>query len=259
MTMSSSELAVEPIKTVAYLRVSTEDQARFGWSLEAQRTRMQGYAVAYSLEIVAWVTDDESATKPTSKRPGFQMALEELNSGRAEAMLVASVDRFSRNVLEALKVLHENGFTPDENGVVGKRLFSLNEKCDLADPDEYCFFVQRLAFAQREAMVTSRRTKIGLKQARLEGRALGAPSIVRDLSAATLDRVEELKFKQNKSAKQIATALRNEGHPTARGGEWRKNTALSAIRAVEARRAAAALQRDQERQRATETDADLHV
>jgi hypothetical protein len=58
------------VRLVGYARVSTEDQAREGVSLEAQRERLAAYATAHGLELVGIETDAGISGKvPPAQRP----------------------------------------------------------------------------------------------------------------------------------------------------------------------------------------------
>ncbi len=84
-------------RVVGYARVSTEDQAREGVSLAAQRAKLEAYATALDLELVA-VREDAGVSAKTLDRPGLRAALEDLRAGRADALLVPKLDRLTRSV-----------------------------------------------------------------------------------------------------------------------------------------------------------------
>jgi site-specific DNA recombinase len=65
---------MEPTRTVAYLRVSTDKQADHGLSLDAQRAKALAYADLYDLHLVEVITDAGASAK-TLFRPGLQRAL----------------------------------------------------------------------------------------------------------------------------------------------------------------------------------------
>ena len=45
------------VKAVGYIRVSTEEQANSGVSLDAQKAKLQAYAALYEIELVAIEVD----------------------------------------------------------------------------------------------------------------------------------------------------------------------------------------------------------
>ena len=85
------------MKTIAYIRVSTDEQADKGVSLDAQKAKVQGYASLYDLDLVDVVVDAGASAK-TLKREGLQDVLTRLEKGEAEAVLVAKLDRLTRSV-----------------------------------------------------------------------------------------------------------------------------------------------------------------
>lgn len=90
----------EPVlrmRVVGYVRVSTDQQAQEGVSLEAQRTRLKAYCLSQDLKLIDIVTDDGFSAK-SLERPGLRAALAMLTAGKAEAIIVAKLDRITRSV-----------------------------------------------------------------------------------------------------------------------------------------------------------------
>lgn len=98
-----------PTRAVAYIRVSTEDQADHGVSLDAQRARVAAFAKASGLELVDVVVDAGLSAK-TLERPGLQRALAMLGAG-ADALLVVKLDRLTRSLADWCSLL-EKYFMP---------------------------------------------------------------------------------------------------------------------------------------------------
>jgi site-specific DNA recombinase len=85
------------VQVVAYARVSTDTQAERGVSLQAQLSKLHAYAELYELEIVE-VIQDGGASAKSLDRPGLQRALALLDTGQAQGLLVAKLDRLTRSV-----------------------------------------------------------------------------------------------------------------------------------------------------------------
>ena len=87
-------------KTAAlYMRVSTEEQARHGDSIEAQRQALREYAVAHDLAIVGEYADEGiSGQKPVRKRPALSEMLAEVEAGKIDLILFTKLDRWFRSV-----------------------------------------------------------------------------------------------------------------------------------------------------------------
>jgi site-specific DNA recombinase len=93
-----------PTRIVGYIRVSTDKQASEGNSLEAQRARLEAYATAMQLEIVAFEVDAGLSAK-SLERPGLQRALARLDAFEADAILVVKLDRLTRSVRDLLTLI----------------------------------------------------------------------------------------------------------------------------------------------------------
>ncbi len=87
----------ERMRTVAYLRVSTDKQADRGVSLEARRAKVESYAALYDLELVA-IEVDAGESGESLVRPALERALGMLRTGKADALLVVELDRLTRSV-----------------------------------------------------------------------------------------------------------------------------------------------------------------
>lgn len=83
-----------------YIRVSTEDQAREGFSLGEQKKRLEDYCKAMGYEIYGCYEDAGISAKTGNKRPEFEIMLE----GRFNTVLALKLDRISRSVFDMEKI-----------------------------------------------------------------------------------------------------------------------------------------------------------
>lgn len=93
------------MKTAIYLRVSTEEQAQEGYSLEVQEEVLKKYAQNNGLKIVKMYSDDESGY--SLLRPSLKRLLSDAKSKKFDTVLVYKIDRFSRNLLHLLNMVDE--------------------------------------------------------------------------------------------------------------------------------------------------------
>ena len=96
-----------PQRVIGYVRVSTEDQADNGISLEEQRTRIRAYATAHGLEVVRIAADEGISGKTIRSRPGLLSALEELSDAEADGLVVCKLDRLSRTTTDLLGLVEQ--------------------------------------------------------------------------------------------------------------------------------------------------------
>lgn len=85
------------MKTIGYIRVSSEDQANSGLSLAHQKARIEAYTVATDLDLVC-VIEDAGKSAKNLNREGMQKALEMIRKGEARALIVLKLDRLTRSV-----------------------------------------------------------------------------------------------------------------------------------------------------------------
>src|SRR5690349_17429513 len=91
-------------KTVGYVRVSTEDQAREGVSLDAQAERIRAYAVATDRVLDEIIVDAGESAK-SLRRPGIQRIISGVRSGEIGAVVALKLDRLTRSVKNLLELI----------------------------------------------------------------------------------------------------------------------------------------------------------
>lgn len=99
------------LKCAVYIRVSTEDQAREGTSLETQRECLVKYAKDRGLEIYYPAKDkiyeDDGYSGYSMERPALRRMLADAKSGKFQTVLVYKIDRFARNNRILLNLIEE--------------------------------------------------------------------------------------------------------------------------------------------------------
>ena len=99
-------MANQSKKGIIYYRVSTEDQAQFGVSLEQQKKHCVGYAQANGIEIVKMFHDDGVSAK-TTDRPSLQEMIKFCGQkdSAIDFIIVYKIDRLTRNVNDYTNIL----------------------------------------------------------------------------------------------------------------------------------------------------------
>lgn len=152
-------------RAVAYLRVSTEQQAD-GVSLDAQRARIAAYAGLYGLDLVA-VIEDPGVSARSLARPGLGRALAMLRSRTADALVVAKLDRLTRSVRD-LSVLLDDWFAGDRWA-----LLSVSEQIDTRTAGGRLVLNVLASVAQWEREATAERTSEALAHKARKGEFIG--------------------------------------------------------------------------------------
>ncbi|MBU8793217.1 recombinase family protein [Micrococcus luteus] len=197
---------------LAYIRVSTEDQAEHGASLDAQRAALAAEAQrrGWDVEVVA----DEGLSGKSLNRPGLQSALARLDRGEADVLLAVRLDRVSRSVADFAGLL-------DRCQRRGWELVLLSPNIDTADPAGRFTANVLASAAQYERELISQRTREGMAQRKAEGVRFGRPNEIPD---EVRERILRMRA-EGVRVSHIARALTEEGVPTARGGAvWRSST-----------------------------------
>jgi site-specific DNA recombinase len=92
------------MKAVGYVRVSTEEQARGGVSLDMQRAKIRAYAALEDMELVEILADEGISGCSIKIRPGIQQVLQMVREKRIDAVIIYKLDRLARNTVEALEI-----------------------------------------------------------------------------------------------------------------------------------------------------------
>ena len=82
---------------VGTVRVSTQEQASEGVSLDAQRDRLRALCKHNHIKLID-IKADEGLSGRTLERPGLQAALAMLRPGTANTLIVVKLDRLSRSL-----------------------------------------------------------------------------------------------------------------------------------------------------------------
>ncbi|MDD5435209.1 MAG: recombinase family protein [Nitrospira sp.] len=94
------------MRVAIYTRVSTEDQAREGYSLEVQEEYLREYAKREKWHIYRMYKDD-GISGYTKDRPELKRLLADAKDRKFELILVYKIDRFSRNLMDLLNLVDE--------------------------------------------------------------------------------------------------------------------------------------------------------
>lgn len=155
------------MKVFLYERVSSEEQAKHGYSLDAQHQMLTEFCEKND-HIILGVYKDEgiSGRKPYTKRPAMVELLNDLELIKPDIILFTKLDRWFRNIKEYYKVQD----ILDRNKVYWK---AINEEYDTSTASGRLYVNIKLSIAQDEADRTSERIKDVHTQLVAQGKVLG--------------------------------------------------------------------------------------
>ena len=145
-----------------YIRVSTEDQAREGFSLPEQEKRLRAMCEYKGYEIYKLYKDAGISAKTGNYRPAFEELLQDIRDKKCNTIVVLKLDRLTRSVYDMegiMKFLDENNAYLD----------CANEEINTTNSSGKMVARLLTTVSQNEIERTSERTKVGLAGAIKEG------------------------------------------------------------------------------------------
>ena len=88
--------------TVGYIRVSTDDQAKEGVSLDNQKSKIEAYCQLKDLNL-SEIIEDAGISAKNLKRPGVQRVLKLARKKQVDAVVIYKLDRIFRSTVDALE------------------------------------------------------------------------------------------------------------------------------------------------------------
>ena len=145
-----------------YIRVSTEDQAREGFSLPEQEKRLRAMCEYKGYEIYKLYKDAGISAKTGNTRPAFEELLQDIRDKKCNTIVVLKLDRLTRSVFDLegiMRFLEENDAYLD----------CANEEINTTNSSGKLVARMLTTVSQNEIERTSERTKFGLAGAIKDG------------------------------------------------------------------------------------------
>ena len=142
-----------------YARVSTDSQ-----SADPQITALKEYAsrCGWTMHIYK----DHAVSGLRDRRPALDAMLTDCRQRKVKKVIVWRIDRLGRSLTHLLSVC-------DDLRQLGVDLISLSETIDTSTPSGRLFYGQIALFANFERELLAERVRLGIAQARREGKQLG--------------------------------------------------------------------------------------
>lgn len=223
-----------PAAALGYVRVSTDEQAREGVSLDVQCERIRAYAVAKGLGLVD-VLADEGLSGKDLKRPALQALLARCERGEVAHVVVWRLDRLTRRTRHLLALVEET--------FLARRieLHSVSESLDTSTPHGRFVLTLFGGLAQMERELIGERTRTALAFKRENGQPTSHPPlgfrpngskrhrmIPVPEELAVVERILDLHLR-GQGYHAIAAKLNEDGVPTKRGGRWHAFTVQKVV------------------------------
>lgn len=207
-----------------YIRVSTLDQAREGYSLAAQRKALEEWAIAHRYVVVCLYADEGISGKDIDHRPAMQEMLAAAEREEYDLILVWALSRLTRSVADLYNVwellqLHNIG------------LVSYTESFDASTPTGRAMMGLLGVFAQMEREITAERIKAAMAERAVQGKRTtnevlgydldGKDSLI--INEAEAERVRYIydKYCEYRNLSAVAELCTLKGYAGKRGKQYR--------------------------------------
>jgi site-specific DNA recombinase len=228
------------MKTVGYVRVSTERQAERGISLEAQAEKIRAMALVQGTELSEIIIESGESAKSLN-RPGMAKLLTMVDAGKVKAVIVAKLDRLTRSVKDLCELLERF----ERHGVA---LVSVAESLDTGSAAGRLVLNIMAAVSQWEREAIGERTRDALHHKRSQGERVGNIAFGFRLAGdgqhlepdpAEQGVLAEIQRLRNDGAtlRGIAATLNHRALRTRRGTPWRLESVARVLGSRAAKRA----------------------
>lgn len=150
------ELSSMTEKVAIYVRVSTEEQAKEGLSIDAQIDRCKAFCKARGWTIYQIYTDAGHSAGSTN-RPALKNLLQDIKDKKVNILLVYKIDRFSRKLKDLISIL-------EDLKSKGVNFTSVTEQIDTTTAMGEAFFQIIGVFAQLERGMVKERVELAFSK-----------------------------------------------------------------------------------------------
>lgn len=211
------------MRVALYVRVSTQEQAREGYSIGEQIDRLQKYADAMGWIIYKTYTD-AGFTGANTDRPAMKELIKDVQNGKIEKVVVYKLDRLSRSQLDTLYLI-EKVFLANNTDFV-----SMNENFDTSTPFGRAMIGILAVFAQLEREQIKERMTMGKDARAKEGKWSGGVCpigyeykdgelVVNEFSAMQVKELFKL-FNEGMPLRTIERVFNEKGYKNQYGKAW---------------------------------------
>lgn len=211
------------MKALLYCRVSTEDQAENGASMDAQEQALMVEAIkrGYEFEVVR---EDAKSAQTIAKRDKLVEALDLLDSHKADVLMAVRMDRLTRDVSDVNAIMKRSKRR-------GWGLVIQGEKIDTTPDGEFRMNLDA-ALAQRERGMIGVRTREGMAERKRQGwPKTGGRGAGREVAPEFVPTYKKIlgMVAEGTSYNAVARELNDKSVPTARGGQWYASTIKAVV------------------------------
>jgi len=208
------------VEAVGYIRVSTEEQAREGVSLGAQKARIEAWAKGNDTSLIGFFEDAGISGAKTENREGLQKAIGMACEQRA-ILVVYSLSRLSRSTRDTLQIAERMERSGADLSAAGKMVFRMLAVLNEFERDQISERTAAALRHKREKMQPYSPTPFGFDR-------ICDLLVLNHDEQKVIEDILDLR-EQGWSLRRIAGKLNQDGVETKRGGFWFASTVRSVL------------------------------
>lgn len=226
--------SMNKINTGLYIRVSTDEQAKYGYSIQAQKEKLISYAKLKEWDIYK-IYIDEGISGKNLNRKEVQELINDVKKKIVNNVLVYKIDRLTRSTKDLIELIelfkeHDCEFN------------SLNESIDTTSPTGRMFIKIIGLFAEFERETIVERIKMGLERKVKEGYSIASSTVsygyekpkgikIQKINKKEASIVKKIFLwcKEGKNINQIRKCLENNNITTKKGRKWTNKNIINIL------------------------------
>lgn len=192
------------LETGIYVRVSTEEQAKEGFSIRAQEQKLKDYARIKDWSIHKIYIDEGISGKNITDRPQINELIKDIKKGLVKNVLIFKIDRLTRSTADLIYLINLfNEYNCAFN--------SLCESIDTQTPSGRMFIKIIGIFAEFERENIVERTKLGFERKVKEGYSLCTRTASYGYTRNTGDKIQKINEKEAVIVREVFDMFVNQG------------------------------------------------
>jgi site-specific DNA recombinase len=210
------------MKAIGYSRVSTDEQAKHGVSLDNQAEQIKKYCHGEGFELIRMIEDAGISGGKNRARPGFIQLLDAVDQHRVDVIVIYSLERLSRDMLTLLSL---ERLLADQD----IQLHTIDGRINTSTPDGFMSFAMKAFMGEMERRQVKHRTRKAMQYKKDQGQVVGSIPYGYKRTGDTLKPIKTEQDNIKRAVDLHATGARladiirifnSEGRKTRSGKDW---------------------------------------